>query len=146
MDHKTENHIWSMPGISEVWVMDADDIQSGVVQAHIAGLDVTVLARKRELMAFGDASCEVETSWENNAQKEKATLQFTTTSVVIPRKAMAWLIKDVTGQWWLMGSKERPWPTTTVGRNLGSPGDEKAARRVKATLESLVALIPVAVL
>lgn len=146
MDHKTENHIWSMPGISEVWVMDADDIQSGVVQAHIAGLDVTVLARKRELMAFSDASCEVETSWEDNAQKEKATLQFTTTSVVIPSKAMAWLIKDATGQWWLMGSKERPWPTTTVGRNLGSPGNEKAARRVKATLESLVALIPVAVL
>lgn len=146
MDNKTEKHIWSMPGIAEVWMMKAEDLQRGVIQSHIAGLEVTVLAPKQQLESFSDAACEVETSWENNAQKEKATLQFSTSSIVKQRKDLAWLIKDVTGQWWLLGSKEQPWPAMTVARNLGSPGSERAVRTVKVTLESIVALMPVAVL
>lgn len=146
MDNKTEKHIWSMPGIAEIWMADTNDLQKEIMQGHIVGLDIMIAVKKQRVVTFEDAECEVETTWENNAQTEKASLQFSTTSIINTGKSLAWLIKDVSGQWWLMGSHEQPWPKTTISRNLGKPGGEKAARTVKVTLNSLVALIPVAVL
>lgn len=146
MDNKTERHIWSMPGIAEIYHIEAHDLQKEIMQAHIVGLEILIAAPKQRVNTFDDAHCEVETNWENNAQTEKAELQFSTTSVISTKKPMAWLIKDVMGQWWLMGCHEQPWPKTTVGRNLGKPGGDRAARTVKVTLNSLVALLPVAAL
>lgn len=132
----------NLPGITEIRILDASNLLPFLMEKVCAGFPVGILETAARIRHFGDASCKTEQVDEHNGRVETATLTFDCL-VDVPATGHAYLIKQASGQWWLLGTKEQQ-PQVTKEYSTSTPG-EKSARTITATLKAQKALLPVAV-
>ena len=147
------NKCYSLPGILNVWYVETRQLPDDVIYRAVAGIPVAMPVQPISIYFKGEAVCEVEESYDNrsalgtlrsskNCQMEKAKLTFTTLDEVPTRLSLAFLIRTVNNEQYIIGAKERPYPTVKVSRSTGSPDGDAAARRYEVSFTGRKALAP----
>ena len=136
------NECYSLPGILNVWYVETKDLPDDVIYRAVAGIPVAMPVQPISIFFKGEAVCEVEESYDNNCQMEKAKLTFTAIDEVPTRLHLAFLIRTVNDELYIIGAKERPYPTVKVSRSTGSPDGDAAARRYEVSFTGRKALAP----
>ncbi len=133
-----------MPGVIAVRWIKAANLSSHMLEKYIAGVPVALGTIGNELKLEDTASASGLNSVENNGLTSKAELEFKTMDEVPRDEDIAWAVQDADGNWWLIGTRERPFPVVEISQSTGTPGGDPAVATVKVTHSAKIALIPVA--
>lgn len=133
-----------MPGVIAVRWIKAANLSSHLLEKYIAGVPVALGTIGNELKLEDTASASGLNSVENNGLTSKAELEFKTMDEVPRDEDITWAVQDADGNWWLIGTRERPFPVVEISQSTGTPGGDPAVATVKVTHSAKIALIPVA--
>ena len=133
-----------MPGVIAVRWIKAANLSSHLLEKYIAGVPVALGTIGNEVKLEDTASATGLNSVENNGLTSKAELEFKTMDEVPRDEDIAWAVQDADGNWWLIGTRERPFPVVEISQSTGTPGGDPAVATVKVTHSAKIALIPVA--
>lgn len=133
-----------MPGIIAVRWIKAAQLSSHLMEKFVAGLPIAIGTPGTELELVDAASASSLASEENNGLVCKAELEFKTLDEVPRDEDIAWAVQDADENWWLIGTRERNYPTVEISTSAGTPGGDPAVSTVKVTHTAKIALLPVA--
>ena len=130
----------SLPGIRNVWYISRDYLPDDVVYRSVVGMSITLLEQPISINLKGEAVCEVEQSIDNNSYIEKVKLTFLTLDDVPINQYPAFLFQTIDGDIYIMGAKERPYPTVKITRSTGQPDGDASVRKYEVTFTAKKAL------
>ena len=136
------NKCLSLPGITHIWYILRDYLPDDVVYRAVAGIPVTFSEQPISIDIKGNALCEVEQSFDNNSYIEKVKLTFETLDDVPTDQHTAFVIQTVDGDCYLIGAKERPYPTVKVARSTGQPDGDPSVVKYEVSFTAKKALAP----
>ena len=134
------NKCLSLPGITKLWYIMHDDLPSDVVYRSVAGIPITLDVVPNEIELKDKAVCEVEQSYDNNSYIEKARLTFLSLDDIPIDQRPAFIIKTANGDSYLIGSKERPYPTVKITHSTGQPDGDPSVRKYEVSFTAKKAL------
>ena len=130
----------SLPGIQKVWYIPCADLPDDVVYRSVAGIPISLLKISTvSINLKGEAVCEVK-SYDNNSYIEKAKLQFLTLDDVPTDQHPAFVIKTMNNELYLLGAKERPYPTVKITSSTGQPDGDASVRKYEVSFTARKAL------
>lgn len=132
----------SLPGIKSIGFVDPEYLQPNVAFKSIAGITVGVFCHINSISLCGEASCEAVSEYDKNGRSQKTTLKFCTTDVIPTYFKLAFVVVDSSGDAYLIGAKENPYPTIKCSKSFGSPSGEPAVFTYEIVLSALKSLIP----
>lgn len=130
----------SLPGIQQVWYISRTGLPDDVVYRSVAGIPVSVIEQPISITMKGEAVCEVEQSYDNNSYIEKAKLTFLTLDDVPTDQHPAFLFQTIEGDIYIIGAKERPYPTVKITRSTGHPDGDTSVRKYEVSFSAKKAL------
>ena len=130
----------SLPGIQQVWHILRDNLPDDVVYRSVAGIPITLQEQPISITMKGEAVCEVEQSYDNNSYIEKAKLTFLTLDDVPTDQHPAFVIRTVNDEYYVIGAKERPYPTVKITRSTGQPDGDTSVRKYEVSFTAKKAL------
>jgi len=130
----------SLPGIQQVWYISRTGLPDDVVYRSVAGIPVSVIEQPISITMKGEAVCEVEQSYDNNSYIEKAKLTFLTLDDVPTDQHPAFLFQTIEGDIYIIGAKERPYPTVKITRSTGQPDGDASVRKYEVSFSAKKAL------
>ena len=131
----------SIPGITRIGYVSAEALPVDIVLRAAAGVPVAIYAADTRVSLIGDAVCETETQFDNNAYTEKVTLSFSTTDVVPTTALLAFIVTTVQGTSYVIGSKDGPYPTIKAEATTGTPDGDKAVTKYTISYQNRLALV-----
>lgn len=137
---------YSLPEVVEVRVMDCMELQQGVMQSFIAGVQLFISCHMTTIPTYPSTKCQGVYSRTNNGTTQRTTLEFRTSTPPKRLTGLAFAVRTANEEWFLIGSREKPWPRIEVTDDTGTTHGDPAVNTVKVTFESLSTLIPVAIL
>ena len=132
----------SLPGITAISYVPCDSLPADLIYQALTGFPVTISSSTTEIALKSIPSCEIEESPDNNTQIEKAKLSFTTLDTLPTSMPMAFLITTTAGNHYILGTREKQYPTIKVTSNTSKPDAEAAVRRYEVSFTARKALIP----
>lgn len=132
---------YNMPGIIDVRYLNPGDVPAQIMSSFLAGIPVSVFVDGTQLSIHGQATCQAVEEHSNAGRIEKATLNFMTADDV-PPEGMLWMIQQASGEWFLIGRREQPYPTVKIQKSTGEPGGDRAIQSVTVEFQCFKALIP----
>ena len=130
----------SLPGITKVWYIMRDDLPDDIVYRSVAGIPVNLDVVPTDITLKGQAVCEVEQTFDNNSYIEKVKLTFLTLDDVQTAQHPAFLIKTVNDDIYIIGSKERPYPSVKITSSTGQPDGDTSVRKYEVSFTAKKAL------
>lgn len=130
----------SLPGIQHVWYISRDYLPDDVIYRSVVGMSITLLEQPIRINLKGEAICEVEQSIDNNSYIEKVKLTFLTLDDVPLDQYPAFLFQTIDGDIYLIGAKERPYPTVKITRSTGQPDGDASVRKYEVSFTAKKAL------
>ena len=130
----------SLPGITKAWYIQRDYLPDDVVYRSVAGIPVTLQEQPIIINLKGEAICEVEQSFDNNSYIEKSKLTLYTLDEVPTGQHPAFVIETVDGDKYVIGAKERPYPTVKITRSTGQPDGDPSVRKYEVSFTAKKAL------
>lgn len=130
----------SLPGIQYVWYISRDYLPDDVIYRSVVGMSVSLMEQPISINMKGEAVCEVEQSIDNNSYIEKVKLTFLTLDDVPINQYPAFLFQTIDGDIYIMGAKERPYPTVKITRSTGQPDGDASVRKYEVTFTAKKAL------
>lgn len=130
----------SLPGIQHVWYISRDYLPDDVIYRSVVGMSITLLEQPISINMKGEAVCEVEQSIDNNSYIEKVKLTFLTLDDVPINQYPAFLFQTIDGDIYLLGAKERPYPTVKITRSTGQPDGDASVRKYEVSFTAKKAL------
>lgn len=132
----------TLPGIIAVKYLPCRELTEDVQYKSIAGVPVAVYDKCTAVSLTTKAECEVTEEPDNNFSLQKATLTFYTVDSIPRHEPLAFVVTTVGGETYLIGMKERPYPSIKISQTTGTPDGSAAQRKVEVTFSSAKALIP----
>ena len=130
----------SLPGITKAWYIQRNYLPDDVVYRSVAGIPVTLQEQPISINLKGEAICEVEQSFDNNSYIEKSKLTLYTLDEVPTDQHPAFVIETVDGDKYVIGAKERPYPTVKITRSTGQPDGDPSVRKYEVSFIAKKAL------
>ena len=130
----------SLPGITKAWYIQRDYLPDDVVYRSVAGIPVTLQEQPIIINLKGEAICEVEQSFDNNSYIEKSKLTLYALDEVPTDQHLAFIIETVDGDKYVIGAKERPYPTVKITRSTGQPDGDPSVRKYEVSFTAKKAL------
>ena len=130
----------SLPGIQYVWYISRDYLPDDVIYRSVVGMSVSLMEQPISINMKGEAVCEVEQSIDNNSYIEKVKLTFLTLDDVPLDQYPAFLFQTIDGDIYLIGAKERPYPTVKITRSTGQPDGDASVRKYEVSFTAKKAL------
>ena len=130
----------SLPGITKAWYIQRNYLPDDVVYRSVAGIPVTLQEQPISINLKGEAICEVEQSFDNNSYIEKSKLTLYTLDEVPTDQHPAFVIETVDGDKYVIGAKERPYPTVKITRSTGQPDGDTSVRKYEVSFTAKKAL------
>ena len=130
----------SLPGITKAWYIQRNYLPDDVVYRSVAGIPVTLQEQPISINLKGEAICEVEQSFDNNSYIEKSKLTLYTLDEVPTDQHPAFVIETVDGAKYVIGAKERPYPTVKITRSTGQPDGDPSVRKYEVSFTAKKAL------
>ena len=131
----------SLPGIRFIGVVDCEKLQPGQREASLAGLIVAAHTAVEEV-PFVNATVEAVGECSRGAPVETATLKFRTSKFLRIEIQLGFVVTDITGQSWLIGAAEPPFPKVSLTRKTGLPGGDPAVWEIEVKAVGQRALLP----
>lgn len=131
----------SLPGIVFVGVVDCLKLQPHLREMTAAGLTVAAHTSVKAV-PFTDATCECVTEYSHGAPVQTATLKFRTTSIPDIDVQLGFVITDISGQSYLIGTAEPPYPKVSLTRKTGTPGGDPAVWEIEVKAVGQRSLLP----
>ena len=132
----------SLPGITAISYVSCDSLPADLIYQALTGYPVIISSSATEIALKSIPSCEVEESPDNNTQIEKAKLSFTTLDTLPTSMPLAFLITTIAGNHYILGTREKLYPTIKVTKNTSKPDAEAAVHRYEVSFTARKALIP----
>lgn len=123
-----------------MWYISRDHLPDDVIYRSVVGMSITLLEQAISINLKGEAVCEVEQSIDNNSYIEKVKLTFLTLDDVPINQYQAFLFQTIDGDIYLLGAKERPYPTVKITRSTGQPDGDASVRKYEVTFTAKKAL------
>jgi hypothetical protein len=123
-----------------VWYISRDYLPDDVIYRSVVGMSITLLEQPIRINLKGEAICEVEQSIDNNSYIEKVKLTFLTLDDVPKNQYPAFLFQTIDGDIYLLGAKERPYPTVKITRSTGQPDGDASVRKYEVSFTAKKAL------
>ena len=130
----------SLPGITKVWYILRDNLPDDVVYRAVAGIPISLSEQPISITSKGEAICELEQSFDNNSYIEKSKLTFITLDDVPTDQHPAFVIETVDGDVYVIGAKERPYPTVKIIRSTGQPDGDPSVKKYEVSFTAKKAL------
>ena len=130
----------SLPGITKVWYILRDNLPDDVVYRAVAGIPISFSEQPISITMKGEAFCELEQSFDNNSYIEKSKLTFITLDDVPTDQHPAFVIETVDGDVYVIGAKERPYPTVKIIRSTGQPDGDPSVKKYEVSFTAKKAL------
>ena len=122
-----------LPGVKEIKWVDCQKLQRRVDLQAICMAPVPVLTEQHSIEFFGEVECSSKYEKKSGMSQVTANLQFKTSEELPTHVRLGFVVTDVVGCKWLIGSKEPPYPQITMTRNSGTAQGEPAALTYEIT-------------
>lgn len=132
----------SIPGILNVWYVDTSYLPDDVIFKGVAGIHFSLGVQPISIPFIGEAVCEVDEQDDNNSQIQKVTLTFYTLRLLPTERDIAFVIRTIDDQLYLIGAKERPFPTVRMSATTGKTDGDAAIMKYEVNFSARKALIP----
>lgn len=98
--------------------------------------------RLTELPVLGNPVCKLDSERIAGGWKQTTTLSLNVGNAKIKTKYAAFVVEDILGDTYLIGSKEPPYPVVKTSQNIGNPSGDAAGCFLEVIHSSLRSLIP----
>lgn len=129
-----------LPGIKKLYWVERRYLQKRIDLYAMASQQVAILCDLNEIIFSGDPDCRCVTSKENNGWHQESTLKFRTAHA-IPCADIAFIVTDVSGQSYLIGAYEMPYPLIKWEYKSGTPSGDPAGFEYEITHNALRTLV-----
>lgn len=123
----------SLPGIVQIGYIRCQLLQEDIVYRAAVGIKVELSSQPTDINFMGDALCETEEEFNNNIQLQKTKLSFQTLQHLPTNHPLAFVIRTVEDERYVIGSQERPYPTVKVTRSTGQPDGDPSVRKYEVS-------------
>lgn len=135
----------SLPGIYKIGYLECSKLSPQLTMKYIAGVPIAILTDLVNVIFSGEPTCEAVSDNDNNGRSEKTTLKFTTTQTIPCESPIAFVVECVNGKKYLIGAKERPFPTVKITTISGTASGNVSSYSVEISHSAIKSLLPVAV-
>ncbi len=135
----------SYPGITKVAYTDISNLPDDVVYRAVAGIPITVSGETVKVCLADVPIAEVERDEDHNSYMEKAKLTFNTLEELPKEKHLAFIFRTIQGELFIIGSKERPYPTVKVTSTTGRLDGDAYVRKYEVSYMAKKALAAFAI-
>lgn len=122
--------------------LDCKHLQRQVALAGICRMPVAVLTDIHPVEFFDEPDCRCTSKKENGGWQDSATLKFLAAEPLPRGVDIGFIVTDVNGQSFLIGSRERPCVLPETEHRLGSPSGDAAGFYYEIKHTALKSLIP----
>ena len=131
-----------LPGIKAIGWLDCRHLPRRVDLSAICGMTVAVLTDVPPIPFFDEPTCECQTKKDGAGYQDTATLKFLT-SEKLPRSAtLGFVVTDVNGNSFLLGSLEHPCPVVEPTQRTGIPSGDAAGYAYEIKHVSIRSMVP----
>lgn len=116
---------WSIPGISSIKVMRAQNITRAIAHRYLSGCVCSVDGPAFPVQFFPTPVCEIKESVSRKGHGYEIKLTFKTLDRIYWPGPLVFVIADVDGRCTLIGQREHPTPTMTVDSTTSEAGGQK---------------------
>lgn len=136
--------IQRLPGIRYIGWLDADKLPQNVFLNGIVNQPVAVLTDVHEVGFCDEPDCSVKRTKKGSSSEDTASLKFFTHSVlpICEIRNVGFVVKDVNGGAWLIGSRETPNATVECEMKHGIPGSDEAGFVYTITHVAIRSMVP----
>ena len=131
-----------LPGITFIGCIDCTKLQPSLQLQAIAGMPVAVQTAVQPLAVAKDANASCLTEKENGNIRQTASLKFRTSDSLPIHTRLGFVVTDIAGQSYLIGSLEKPYPQVKITINFGTPSGDPNCLEVEVTHLAMRTLIP----
>lgn len=114
-----------LPGVRRIWMKQASELGENLQMRQEAGIPISVYDPGEEVKFSGTATAEWSTEYDNNGLSGSVTLKFATCSPIRVYNRV-FVVEDNNGARWLIGTREKPYPTLKSTRTTGSESGDAA--------------------
>ena len=131
-----------LPGIKAIGWVDCRHLPRRVDLSAICGVPVPILTDIHPIPFFDEPTCECQTKKDGVGYEDTATLKFLTGSE-LPRSAcLGFVVTDVNGNSYLLGSLEAPHPKVESEHRSGKPSGDPAGFYYEIKHVSIKSMVP----
>ncbi|MBQ0076100.1 MAG: hypothetical protein KBS70_07665 [Bacteroidales bacterium] len=136
---------FALPGIRTIEYVNADKLPNDLTLMRQARMPIIIYTQRTPIPFAGEPTCETESANENKGKRQTVTLSFQSTITLPEEFPLAFVVTDQTGQTWLVGLPEEPYPLVTSVQTFGQPEGDIHALNVEVSFTAPEALIPVSI-
>ena len=117
------------------------ELPSDIGLLGISGMPLALMSPSVDIPFSGEATCTGTRSNANGASNETVELSFQSLLSLPEHIPLAFLVTDVNGRCFLIGTQERPWPYIESSQGLGLPDSESSTITYTVTYKAPKGLI-----
>ena len=131
-----------LPGVKAIGWLDCRNLPRRVDLTGICGMPLPILTDIHWLNFFGEPDCRCQSKKENGGYQDTASLKFRAAEKLPRGVPLGFVVTDVSGKSYLIGSQEHPYPQCEPEQSTGSPSGDAAGFEYEVKHIALKSLIP----
>lgn len=131
-----------LPGVRSIAWLDCADLPADVALSALAGVPVALVCRLTPVEFLDEPTCGCKREKAGAAYSETATLKFQCASRLPEDVRLGFVVTDIAGVTYLIGSAEPPFPVVTVEHNAGKPSGDASGLYYEVKHIGLKTLLP----
>lgn len=133
-----------LPGISFIGWLDGTKLQRATGCAKIVGQNIGIFTTIHEIQFCGEPDCRCKTERDGGGYKDTTTLKFQSVDRVpcTQMRNIAFVVTDVNGKSYFIGSLEAPRATVECEHITGIPSGDAAGYANEVKHASFASLVP----
>ena len=132
-----------LPGITRIAYLPCESLPMDITLRAMSGIPIAIATDATHIKKIGTAVCETDQQFDFNSQIEKVTLSFSTNDEIPTYMDLAFMITDVRGYSYVIGTRESPFPVIKRTDTTASPGGSPSVNSYEVTFSSKKALVKV---
>ena len=135
------NTLFSLPGIKSIDYLSADGLTEQLAMQSLAGMPLVIHTARTPIVFNGEPTCECTQTNAAVSPSQSIEFSFRSTQQIPDDRYLAFLVTDVNGRSYLIGTKEEH-PLIERVQSFGNPDSEPSTFTYNVQLTSPRALIP----
>lgn len=133
----------SLPGIISIHSVECSRLQPQLMIRAMAGLPNSVFAPTTKINFVGEPTCITVSEYNNGGRSEKTTIELNSTECLDLTTPLAFIVKCVNGDVFLVGKKEKQYPTISVNHTTGTTTSDASIYKIEISYIAPKTLIPI---
>lgn len=133
----------SLPGIATIHTVECASLMPNMMLRAQCNLPNAVFTDAVQVYFVGTPTLKNEIKYNNGGYSESATLEYVTTDQPSVDTPLAFIVKCVNGESYLLGTREKPFPVVKTTKTTGSPDSDASVFKVEISYLAPKTLIPV---